>query len=241
MQRAAAGAAGVVGRLAHDVAGSGAPARFAYVHGFASGPLSQKGRALAAAFAARGATLALPDLNRPSFEELTPGGMLAALDELDAAGTGRWGLVGSSLGGWVAARWAELHPRRVARLVLLAPALDLPGRWRELVTAEQLRDWEASGWIAATDGAGRATRLHWGFWVDAVRQPPMPAPVCPTLILHGRADETVPLSTSEAYVARHPEARLEVLPDGHDLLLSLPRVIERAVAWLVPSSHPASG
>jgi len=92
--------------------------RFAYLHGFASGAGSRKGSRLAAAFRARGAVFHQPDLNLPSFAELTYSGMLRAVDELDrragdAAQGGRWGFVGSSMGGWVAARWAELHPERV--------------------------------------------------------------------------------------------------------------------------------
>jgi pimeloyl-ACP methyl ester carboxylesterase len=39
-----------------------------------------------------------------------------------------------------------------------------------------------------------------------------------TAILHGRADELVPLAVSEDYVARNPHAVLHVLDDGHELL-----------------------
>jgi hypothetical protein len=253
--------------------------RLAYLHGFASGPWSFKGRGLAAAFAERGLRLELPDLNRPSFDQLTPSGMLAALDELDRVApergardrnprdsdgrdrTGldgtdrgssgdptppRWGFVGSSLGGWVAARWAELHPERVARLLLLAPAFDLPGRWRDLVSPEQLREWERRGWIAAPDGTGREGRLHWEFLLDARRQPPFPSVGCPTLILHGRSDAVVPLASSEAYTRQHPAVRLEVFDDGHELLASLPTVTGRALEWLgdaqpVPADAEAIG
>ena len=137
--------------------------RFAYLHGFASGPRSHKGMALAAAFARRGALLRQPDLNVPSFAHLTYSGMLAGVDRLDATtaaagGDGEtplgWGLVGSSMGGWVAARWAELHPEKVSRLLLLAPGLDLPNRWRGLLSAAELQDWERSGRRLVNDAAG---------------------------------------------------------------------------------------
>jgi pimeloyl-ACP methyl ester carboxylesterase len=158
--------------------------------------------------------------------------MLAAVDALDREGDGAWGFVGSSLGGWVAARWAELHPGRVDRLLLLAPAFDLPNLWRQALTSQQLREWEARGWLEVPDGTGRTGRLHWEFLRDCARQPPFPCADCPILVVHGRRDETVPLASSEAYVARHPAVRLEVLDDGHDLLDSLPRVREWALAWL---------
>jgi pimeloyl-ACP methyl ester carboxylesterase len=47
------------------------------------------------------------------------------LEEILAAGQG-WTIVGSSLGGLMAALYARRHPGRVRKLVLLAPALTLP-------------------------------------------------------------------------------------------------------------------
>lgn len=215
-------------------------ARFAYLHGFASGPASKKGNAFAAALRAAGAEAHLPDLNVPSFERLTYGGMLAGVDALDRAAGGDgapWGFVGSSMGGWVAARWAELHPERVARLLLLAPGFDLPNRWRALISEEQLRAWERDGWIEATDGSGAPARLHWGFMRDARVQPPWPEPRCPTLILHGRHDTVVPLAVSEEYVRSRPHVQLEVVDDDHDLLRTLPHLLERALEWFGVSAE----
>ena len=210
------------------------PARFAYLHGFASGPASTKGNAFAAAFQSAGAELHLPDLNVPSFERLTYGGMLAGVDALDrrAAVDGLpWGFVGSSMGGWVAARWAELQPERVVRLLLLAPGFDLANRWRNLIDDDQLRAWEQDGAIATTDGSGAAARLHWGFMTDARAQPPWPEPRCPTLILHGRRDTVVPVEVSEEYARSRPQVTLEVVDDDHDLLRTLPHLLARALDW----------
>ena len=220
--------------------------RFAYLHGFASGPTSRKGRTLAHAFRARGATFHQPDLNVPSFAQLTYGGMLAGIDALDAtmggeSAGGRWGFVGSSMGGWAAARWAELHPLRVARLLLLAPGFDLANRWRGLISDAELARWEQRGWIEAKDGSGVSTRLHWEFMLDARRQPPFPTPRCPALILHGRHDTVVPLSSSERYASERPQVRLEVLDDDHDLLHTLPQIVERALEWFgVSDDGPAT-
>ena len=211
--------------------------RFAYLHGFASGPRSHKGTVLAAAFAERGALLQQPDLNVPSFAALTYSGMLAGVDRLDASGAAgggeeaRWGFVGSSMGGWVAARWAELHPERVARLLLLAPGLDLPNRWQGLISPSELAAWERQGWREVPDAAGVPTRLHWELMADARRQPAVPRPTCPVLVLHGRRDEVVPVAVSEAWAAALPNVELEVVDDDHSLLAALPRVVARAVAW----------
>jgi pimeloyl-ACP methyl ester carboxylesterase len=47
------------------------------------------------------------------------------LEEILSAGEG-WTIIGSSLGGLMAALYARRNPSRVRRLVLLAPALTLP-------------------------------------------------------------------------------------------------------------------
>ena len=51
---------------------------------------------------------------------------MAQLETVLGAETG-WTLVGSSLGGLMAALFAMQHPDQVRKLVLLAPALTLPG------------------------------------------------------------------------------------------------------------------
>src|SRR5512141_3062882 len=95
--------------------------RFLYLHGFASGPGSYKGTAIAAHYAARGVTIERLNLRVPSFEHLR---LSAMIDTTRAALGGprdRAVLFGSSLGGLTASRVAE-EDARVSALVLLAPA-----------------------------------------------------------------------------------------------------------------------
>lgn len=201
--------------------------QYAYLHGFASSPRSVKGLALERAFAARGLTLARPDLNRPSFALLDHDAMLAAVDEMDAQAPGGppWRLVGSSLGGWLAARWAELHPARVDRLVLLCPAFDMNARWPTVLGADQMARWEREGGLSWPDAGGEPTDVHWGFFEGAGRHPPMPAVPCPTTILHGVRDELVPIEQSRRYAAARPHVRLIELDDDHALTDSIDRMV----------------
>src|SRR3954471_24731458 len=97
--------------------------RFVWLHGFASGPTSSKGRFVGARLAERGIDLLLPDLNEPAFFDLTVTRMLGQLDALLQGDEAV--LFGSSLGGFTAATWAAARPGRVRALVLLAPAFDL--------------------------------------------------------------------------------------------------------------------
>lgn len=204
-----------------------APCNVAYLHGFASGPLSKKGLLLAERLRSQGVELRLPDLNRPSFSRLTVTGALEAVDELVAGAEvgkgdgGRWCFVGSSFGGYVAARWAELHPDRVARLLLLCPGFDLLSRWPLLLGREAFERWERDGVIPLADGAGRMTPVHWGFVEDARRHPPFPEVPCPTRIVHGSRDEVVPVETSHRYAAARPHVSLREVDDDHGLLASV--------------------
>jgi len=208
--------------------------RFAYLHGFASSPLARKGLALEAALAPRGAKVELPDLNQPSFGRLTVTGALGALDALHArAPEATWGLVGSSFGGLVAARWAELHPERVDRLLLLCPAFGMLARWTSVFGDDVMERWERRGTLPMHDAEGRLTPLHWGFVEDLRTHPSHPAVAAPTRILHGRQDETVPVDSSRAYARGRAHVRQMEVDDDHRLTASIDRVTQEAWRFLV--------
>ena len=68
-----------------------------YLHGFASGPGSQKARFFRERFAGCGIAAAVPDLAAGDFEHLTIGGQLDVIAR--AAGGRPVTILGSSLGG----------------------------------------------------------------------------------------------------------------------------------------------
>jgi len=207
--------------------------RIAYLHGFGSGPESTKGRALGAAMGAVGMSLDRLDLNRPSFSELTFSASLAVIDDwyATAAGT-RVTLIGSSLGGYLAARWAELNPAAMHALVLLCPGLDMAQRWPALLGAQAMARWRAEGTLALPDARGKPTPVHWRFIEDALTHPRLPRPSCPTLVIHGTRDAIVPIEGSRAWVASLPDARLVEVDDVHELHASMPRIISDTLAFL---------
>lgn len=212
--------------------------RFAYLHGFASGPGSYKGTRIAERWASelsdQGVHLERPDLNQPSFAELRFTDSLAHLDALDAAGEGaaRWCLIGSSMGGYLAARWAELRPDRVERLVLLCPGFDINRRWMGIFGPAAMARWRAEGELAIPPAHGdeAPTRVHWGFIEDALRHPAWPEVPCPTVIIHGTRDEVVPIASSREYVQTRPHLDVELIEvdDDHGLVASLDLIDEVA-------------
>lgn len=86
-----------------------------FLHGLESSGQGHKGRLLRAS---------LPYILTPDFTGSLEQRMAQLAPILEQAP--RWAIVGSSFGGLMAALWACAHPRRVARLVLLAPALIHP-------------------------------------------------------------------------------------------------------------------
>lgn len=214
--------------------------RYAYIHGFASGPLSAKGLYLAEAFSARGVTLLRPDLNVPSFATMTFSSILAELDRIhEREGEDTvWRLVGSSLGGYISARWASLHPERVDRLVLLCPGLDLRSRWEEILGVDEVRMWKLRGFHEVEDHSGTLQPLDWKIVEDASNHPSYPEVGCPTRIIHGRRDTIVPLEYSRRYLKLNRElsspAEMELVEvdDDHTLENCRQRVAELTWDWL---------
>jgi uncharacterized protein len=209
--------------------------RYLWLHGFASGPQSSKGRFVRERLLGRGARLEIPDLNQPAFRDLSVSRMLGQIDALLQADPAV--LFGSSLGGYTAALWSALRPGRARALVLLAPAFDLAARWKQRTGPEELRRWRERGDALVDHHAwGRKEELSIGFLDDADRHEPFPLPDAPTLVLQGRRDEVVSPELASEFVRRMRErgreARLLLLDDGHELTADLPRLWREIDAWL---------
>jgi pimeloyl-ACP methyl ester carboxylesterase len=213
-------------------------ARWLYLHGFASGPRSSKGLALAEHYRKRGVELGLLDLRVPSLEQLRLTAMMQVVREAIGSERDRAVLFGSSLGGLTAARVAEADAR-VCALVLLAPAFRLVERWGRKMGEEAWRKWQESNWLTTEDYAeNRTTQVHFDFIRDAEAIDAVgdgwPDVRVPVLILHGRADDTVDIDLSRDWARGKRHVRLVEVDDGHQLTASLPRIIAEADDFLCP-------
>jgi pimeloyl-ACP methyl ester carboxylesterase len=204
-----------------------------YLHGFASSPRSSKAEAFRRRAAELGVSLEVPDLNPPDFRDLSLTAMAARVEELIAAGDDPVGLVGSSLGGYLAALVGGRSPR-VRALVLLAPGVDIHRRWLERLPAERLREWRERGSIPVFHyGLGEERELGYGFFEELAGCPAHPdTGALPVLLYHGRADDVIPLALIEDYARGRARFDLRVVPDGHDLRESTPEIVESALAFL---------
>ncbi|MCU1337068.1 MAG: hypothetical protein JWO19_2649 [Bryobacterales bacterium] len=187
-----------------------------YLHGFASSPLSSKAQFFRRKFAERGIQVEIPQLDEGRFEDLTITGQLGVIER--AVGEQRAILMGSSLGGYLAALYAARHPSQIERLVLLAPAFQFSRRWRERYSKEDWERWQHEGSAPVFHyGEGRERRLNYHFVEDAAQYEDEPEFAQPALIFHGLRDNVVPAAISTAYAARHPGVRLVLMESGHEL------------------------
>lgn len=202
-----------------------------YLHGFASGPSSSKALHFKARAQAVGLALAVPALDEGDFERLTLTGMLALVGRLAAAEEGPRVLFGSSLGGYVAALHASRQP--VDALVLLAPAVDFARRLEERTPPAELARWRSEGKVEVDHFAHRRRMpIGHGLLADAVNHEPWPRVQAPTLVLHGRRDEVVPLEAVSRWTAAQPHARLVTFASGHELVDVMDAMFDEAAAFL---------
>src|SRR6185437_7518888 len=174
--------------------------RLIYLHGFASGPLSRKAQAFRSGLVTEQNQLEIPDLAQSDFEHLTISGQLRVIENLLRGEPCR--LVGSSMGGYLAALYAAKHPE-VDRLVLLAPAFGFAARWREMQTPS-IERWKETNWIEVYHYGEKAIRrVHYELLEDARR-----------------------------FVASHPNAELRELESDHELLDALPAITEESIRFL---------
>ena len=205
--------------------------RIVYLHGFASGPQSSKARYFRTLLERAGAPVLIPDLAEGDFEHLTITGQLAVIDR--AVDGEPVALVGSSLGGYLAALFAARHPN-VQKAVLLAPAFGFARRWPERMGPAQVAAWRHNGAIDVFHYAeNRNRKLGYQLLADGERFEDYPDFTQPALIFHGAHDDVVPVRYSQEFAASHPNSTREVLDAGHDLLNVLDYMAGKILAFLL--------
>lgn len=204
--------------------------RYLYLHGLASGPQSAKAKYLRDRFRSRGLALELPDFNlgddgRFDFAGLTLTRKITQTREWIGRSPGPITLIGSSLGG-LAAAWTAQGCPAVERLVLLAPAFDFLVAWLPALGREGVRHWRTAGAIEQFHhGLGQPQALGYGFVTDLEGYDEAQlSRVVPTVILHGRRDETIPIQASRRFAGDRDWVQLIELESDHGLGNSVSRI-----------------
>lgn len=198
--------------------------RLLYIHGFASSPESSKALAFKAALAGHSHPVEIPAMDGGDFEHLTISGQINVLEQ--TIHREPVCLIGSSMGGFLAALYAATHPE-VSKLVLLAPAFGFASDWGAKAGIPAPRDFHVFHY-----GEQKMRRVHYGLVEDALQFPASPDFIQPGLIFHGVHDDVVPIEASRAFSACHPNVRLVELDSDHELLNVLDRIVRESVAFL---------
>jgi pimeloyl-ACP methyl ester carboxylesterase len=189
--------------------------RFIYLHGFASSPGSRKARFFQERFRELGIGLEIPDLAEGDFRNLTLTAQLNVIARVSRDEP--VSLIGSSMGGFLAALYAARHPD-VEKLVLLAPAFSFASRWPQTLGERTMEQWKRTNTLKVFHySEGREVELGYQLVEDARQYEAYPDVAQPVLIFHGRQDTVVPPEYSVTFADRHPNARLRLLNSDHEL------------------------
>ncbi|MHC5611643.1 MAG: YqiA/YcfP family alpha/beta fold hydrolase [Nostoc sp.] len=191
---------------------------YIYLHGFASSPNSAKARDISDRFTQIQTKLKIPDLNAGDFSQLTITRQLTQVAAEFNNDPIRVTLIGSSLGGLTAAHLGQQY-LQVQRLVLLAPAFGFLSHWLPKLGNEQIQDWQQEKYIMVYHyGEERAIPLSYDFVTDATQyQEKLLQRPIPTLILHGKKDEVIPIEASRDFGRSRPWVELIELDSDHAL------------------------
>ena len=226
----------------HEPARPGSGGAVILCHGMESNRHSEKLIFLAEQLAQRGMHALRFDFryvgeSSGKFEDITYSGevedLRAAFELMGKSCGGKIAIFGSSMGGTVALIFAAQEPA-VAALATVAAPLHPENFPRRILSPAGLKRWRELGYtvfngqrlnitllndLENVDVAGAARQIH-----------------CPVLILHGDADEVVPVAEAhELSACLKCSKRLVILKDG-DHRLSNPAIMQRAadeaLAWL---------
>ena len=214
--------------------------RIVYLHGFASSPSSRKARFFHEQLSQLNLPLEIPDLTKGDFQGLTITGQLRTLEELIADSPDRdapLALIGSSLGGYLAALYAARHP--IHRVVLLAPAFGFYQLWVQELGPARLAQWKTQGTIPVFHyGSGRELDLGYQLMEDAAAYEAFPTFSAPALIFHGTQDAVVPVQYATEYAEKNPNVRLVQVTSRHELTDVLDLIWRDVKVFLLNGQSP---
>jgi len=202
---------------------------FIYLHGFASGPNSSKAQVFKKRFEKLNITFYVPDLQEDDFENLTLSRQIRLVQNIiDRDKRKKFGLIGSSMGGYLASLIAQTRDS-VKALYLMAPGFNFLNRWRETLNLSK----STQDLIPVFHYRyNKEVLLNTNLFRDAEIWESLPLKrKIPTLIVHGLHDNTVDIQESRKFVSAHPGCELKELESDHSLLSCMDWIVEDCLSF----------
>lgn len=203
-------------------------AKFIYLHGFTSGPQSFKAAAFKKQFEQKNLALMVPDLEGGDFENLTVSKQVRiAQGCMEGQPGDRFGLIGSSMGGYLAVLLAQLR-QDVAALYLMAPGFNFLQRWMCRLAGDDQETFKIPGLIKVFHYRYNEERaLNTRIFEDAKQWERVSfSRVLPVRLVHGRHDEAVDIEVSRKFAQEHPHCRFQELDSDHGLISHIDWIVK---------------
>ena len=202
---------------------------FIYLHGFASGPGSNKAKAFKKRFDELGISIHVPDLQQGDFENLTLTGQIELVQGIIDKNKGKsFALIGSSMGGYLASLIAQTR-ESVQALFLMAPGFNFLNRWRKKLDISKSTDELIPVFHYRYN---KEVRLNTYLFRDAETWESLPLDrKIPTFIVHGLHDETIDIEESRNFVRKKSFCSLKELDSDHGLLSCIDSIIEDSLGF----------
>ena len=202
---------------------------FIYLHGFASGPGSNKAKAFKKRFDELGISIHVPDLQQGDFENLTLTGQIELVQGIIDKNKGQsFALIGSSMGGYLASLIAQTR-ESVQALFLMAPGFNFLNRWRKKLDISKTTNELIPVFHYRYN---KEVRLNTYLFRDAETWESLPLDrKIPTFIVHGLHDETIDIEESRNFVRKKSFCSLKELDSDHGLLSCIDSIIEDSLGF----------
>jgi uncharacterized protein len=200
---------------------------FIYLHGFASGPGSQKACIFRKHFENAQLSITIPDLQQGDFENMTLTKQISLVQSIIDGKPGvDFALIGSSMGAYIAGLLAETR-KEIKALYLMAPGFNFLNRWMENM------GWDKDSLSSTPDlirvfhySYNREVNLSTDLFRDAINWDSLLLTRnIPIRIVHGLHDETVNIQESRDFAGPRSWCQLKELDSDHGLLSSIDWIV----------------
>lgn len=194
------------------------PVKFIYLHGFASSPSSNKAQVFKTTFEKRGLNLMIPDLDGGNFKCMTLSSQIKIIENcLGDLENFKYGIIGSSMGGYLAALISQLR-KDIGAIYLMAPAFEFLTRWNLRIEEEFGKNNIPDNIKVFHYRHNKEITFQTKIFEDAKKWEEVSFfRQLPIRIAHGVHDDSVSIEVSRRFISSYPWAALEELDSDHSL------------------------